>query len=1255
MKQVYPLLGWFLAILLLPASGSSGSAALRAQCTLVCQGQVNVGLGASCAAVIEYTDILTNPNACTPGGAGNYLVTVMNAGNTAVLPGSPVVTGAQIGQTLPVKVTHVPSGNTCWSFVEIQDEQAPQLVCPADVTVACTDSTEPIATGMATASDCSGNDLVFFDNVTDNGCGDPIRTVARTFIATDPLGNTATCTQLINVASPENTPVVFPPDLDGFANPALACGPNVNTDPVATGRPTLAGQPIENGMGCPLVTNFTDQVVPICGGTYKIFRNWTVVRWCTGTVETGLQVIKVADTTPPVLACPAALTIGTSSGQVCTGSTVLPPAQVSDDCSGPVSVSIITPVGILNTNGGAIAGLSLGTHTVLYRAQDACGNLTTCPVTVEVIDDDVPVVVCDEITTVTVNASGIAEVAAAVFDDGSYDNCCPVTFDVRRMDAGCGTGTAFGPTVRLCCADIGQSVQVEMRATDCFGNSNSCMVTVNVDDKTDPVIACPADVTILCTQDPDDPALTGTATATDGCGATTPTVTETTSLNMCGLGTITRTFTATDAFGNSDQCSQVITIIDSTPFSIDWPADFTLDACVGLEAAEPDSLPAGFDRPVFPDADCELLAISRDDQVLTVAAPACRKIVRTWSVINWCTFQANNSGAGVFTYQQTIKIIDDDAPTFACPADLDLTTATGSCGVTVTLPAVTDIEDCSDDVQVAIMSDLGVGFGPFPDVAPGTYSATYTIFDGCGNSDACTISISVSDQTPPTPYCNDGLIIDLDENLAAAVWARDFDLGSADACGGPVQLSFSTNPLDTGRLLGCADLGTQPIDLFVTDDAGNTAFCTTTLTVQDNLNPCVPPVPQVAQLGGMIQNDRGMAVANVTVALSGSNGGTVMTDNAGQYVLPDLPLGDDYTVSPSKPTDPLNGVSTYDIVVLGRHILQVEPLTNPYRIIAADANNSGTLTALDMAEIRKAILYINNGFPSNQSWRFVDGSYTFLDPTNPLDEPWPEVRNVNNFAGDLSTVNFVAVKIGDVNGNAVPDQAAVSTMEARHDQPVTLRLPDVPYRAGDAVSVPVYGPASVRLQALQFGLQFDPAQLSLLEVAPAALAVRPFHLNTQRSAAGVLTFAYDAETAYPVSANDPLFVLRFTARTAGTTAALSLTERYTPSRFFAADDATGRPLRLAFATPTAGADGVALAPNPFHTTTSLAFDLPTAGPVLLEVFDWSGRSVWVRRQSLSAGRHRWPVSAATLPSPGSYVYRLHYAGQTTSGNMVLVD
>ena len=88
---------------------------------------------------------------------------------------------------------------------------------------------------------------------------------------------------------------------------------------------------------------------------------------------------------------------------------------------------------------------------------------------------------------------------------------------------------------------------------------------------------------------------------------------------------------------------------------------------------------------------------------------------------------------------------------------------------------------------------------------------------------------------------------------------------------------------------------------------------------------------------------------------------------------------DQFRVTPAKNDDWLNGVSTFDLTLIDKHILGVEYLNSPYKIIAADVNKSNTVTTYDMVELRKLILGIYTEIPGNTSWRFVDKDHIFPD------------------------------------------------------------------------------------------------------------------------------------------------------------------------------------------------------------------------------------------------------------------------------------
>src|SRR5690606_14013344 len=110
-------------------------------------------------------------------------------------------------------------------------------------------------------------------------------------------------------------------------------------------------------------------------------------------------------------------------------------------------------------------------------------------------------------------------------------------------------------------------------ATDACGSATSADQTIKLADSTAPVRTIPPDATMDCDAN-HDPNATGVATAVDNCDAA-PTVTY---LDECVPGVcptaqvVSRTWTATDACGNSTSATQMISLVDTTPPTIECPA-----------------------------------------------------------------------------------------------------------------------------------------------------------------------------------------------------------------------------------------------------------------------------------------------------------------------------------------------------------------------------------------------------------------------------------------------------------------------------------------------------------------------------------------------------------------------------------------------------------------------------------------------------------------------------------------------------------
>lgn len=136
------------------------------------------------------------------------------------------------------------------------------------------------------------------------------------------------------------------------------------------------------------------------------------------------------------------------------------------------------------------------------------------------------------------------------------------------------------------------------------------------------------------------------------------------------------------------------------------------------------------------------------------------------------------------------------------------------------------------------------------------------------------------------------------------------------------------------------------------------------------------------------------------------------------FAFDNLVVGGTFTIKPYKNDNLLAGVTTFDIALITRHILEINPLSSPYKILAADVNNDGEIDAEDVLILRRLILRQTASFPNNTSWRFVPKNYVFKNAMNPLLEIVPNALIFNGLNENILNADFYAIKIGDVNETA---------------------------------------------------------------------------------------------------------------------------------------------------------------------------------------------------------------------------------------------
>jgi hypothetical protein len=405
-----------------------------------------------------------------------------------------------------------------------------------------------------------------------------------------------------------------------------------------------------------------------------------------------------------------------------------------------------------------------------------CGPPTNIP----------PTAVCQNVT-VSADANCEAAVDPAAVDNGSYDD----------------DGTIVSMTLDPAGPYPLGATPVTLTVTDDGDSTDQCQATITVEDNTNPVVTCPA--TILVGNDAGEcgAVVDFAATATDNCDASVDIIYSQDPGTMFPYGLTTVTVTATDDAGNQDQCTFDVQVNDiEDPVAI-CPADIVIDndaelcgAVVNFGLDVTDNCTGATVDADFTSGDFFPVGVTTVTVTATDVA----------SNTNQCTF--------------TITVNDVEPPTAICPANIEVGNDPGECGAIVNF-ALDATDNCPG---VTVDADFASG-ALFP---VGVTTVTVTATDGASLTDQCTFDITVNDIEDPVPVCPDNITALVDQGTTEEV--VDFAIDATDNCPG---VTVSAVP-PSGSLF---PLGPTTVTVTAEDVAGNTAQCTFTVTITEELIP----------------------------------------------------------------------------------------------------------------------------------------------------------------------------------------------------------------------------------------------------------------------------------------------------------------------------------------------------------------------------------------------------------------------------------
>lgn len=1151
--------------------------------------------------------------------------------------------------------------------------------------------------GVSLTDNCSTPKITYSDAIDYLPCTNALSAIiTRTYKLSDASGNTASCAINFNIEKRTLAEVTMPADVsidcEKISNKkvptSLGGSPKLGTTDVYP----------NTSSACSLSATYTDTPAQMaCGKTFKMTRNW-VVTDCAGNIKTSTQLITVHDIKPPVFeSCPVGTIEISATGINCVGENIkltLPKAK--DLCDSFPTVRAMIKKGAAIIAAGLPANnIPIGNYTIEYIATDACNNSSVCTQNLKIVDNIPPVAVCDQNTKLSLTADGTAVLRAESIDDGSIDNCCldNYSFLIKRNSE---TDAAYARFITFDCKD--SLVMVTLRVADCNGNTNICMVNVRVEDKIPPVITARDTSVFCSTNNiaeawldknrPQRASLVAYPTAllpgyfdnTLDCGFEL-TFKDDKNISNCGTGTYTRIWTLKDNKGFSATAVQKYVSAGNFNYSVIFPSDVLLniDANCNANTTEPDN--TGRPKINYAPNTCATAAIRYQDEVVDASGNnVCYQIKRTWQIINICepmtnltpiarsapsvTATYNSANRGSFEYVQFIKIQDGNAPTWTKIPDVTIGAAGKDCAAKIVI-AKPEANDCTSNLLFTyevyksngILVKNGASFPADITVSPndyGNYSVIYRVSDRCGNINSSMKPFTVKDLVKPTPICHQNIATSLGMSGMSMVNASVFDAGSFDNCTAIKDLDIRIQVMPMGNVIypdtlpnmytfkclpkyvpSSTFIGYRKfVRLWVGDKAGNWDYCDTEIEVQDNFAVCDYEAIEMRAISGNIATEKGKSVENVRIALEGYLKRDQNTPNSGKFNFENVPTLGTYTIRPEKNTNPLNGVSTYDLLMINKHILGIETLKSPYQIIAADVNKSGTVTTADIVELRRMILALQPTFNKNESWRFVDKNYQFTDPNKPFAQAIPEQLTLNSLA--LNTPNeasFVAVKIGDINQNATTSN--FTNAGGRQSKTAQFEVKDMAYAQNEVFNVS-FSPTD-DLEGYQFTLSYPSEQLELEAI--------------DGDEKGFALLENGTLTVSQMQAQG--FELRFRAKKNGILSqSLTLNSSQTIAEAYM--DGQVSNLQLYFAKAINNEFEIFQnQPNPFEDFTTIGFHLPESDNVELRIIDINGHIVSRQSQYVEKGRQQWTINKQDLPQSGIFYYEITTSKQKASKKMII--
>lgn len=553
--------------------------------------------------------------------------------------------------------------------------------------------------------------------------------------------------------------------------------------------------------------------------------------------------ISGTDTVAPTMTCPLSvnLPVNSSCVAICDDFTkaVL---TLSDNCTDSAFIALTQDIPEFTV----FASGPGGTETIVVTATDEAGNTSQCSFTLNIVDENAPLVTCPADTNLYLDATCEVTLPDFTVDATASDNCSSVSNLLMSQSP------VPGQTIS------GSSVitAITITVTDESGNFGTCQFNTETIDTILSTIICPADTTIFsnssCQGTLSD--YTGGAVVNDNC---VPSGALIVSQSPIPGTTITTdqiiTLTLSGGVPNIDQtCTFNGILIDTITPQIVCPGAINLYADNSCEVLVPDYTGA---------------AIISDNctVVPTVSQSPLPGSTQSAEIPFSITLTSLDNAGNMNQCQFIQSAIDTISPSIICPADQN-EPVDANCFVT--LPNYVSMTSSSDNCS----GGLFITQNPFPGTTISANTAVLiSVIDPEGNSSSCTFNVLPIDTISPQVICPPSAVVNTSVNCDYTLTDYTGAVSASDNCTAAGSLNYAQNPV-SGTVLAP---GIHQITIWVEDGNLNSGQCSFNLTVQDQTAPVINTCPP---------NQNLIADSNCTAVLGDYTGQTVYSDNCSSAI-----------------------------------------------------------------------------------------------------------------------------------------------------------------------------------------------------------------------------------------------------------------------------------------------------------------------------------------------------------------------------------